>query len=65
MFRDKWVFRFYMFLLVVLLSLYYAGESRNRKLREIGFSLCEINGLKTWSTSCPQEMGFLGKDWSK
>lgn len=65
MFQDKWMIRFYLFLLFILVSIYYTGESRNRKMRELGFTVCEINGINTWSTSCPEETGFLGKDWSK
>lgn len=65
MLRDKWLVRFYAFLFCVFIGLYYTGESRNRKLREMGFELCEINNVETWSTSCPEEKGFLDKDWSK
>lgn len=59
MVKDKWLIRFYIFLILVFLSIYYTGEARNRRLKELGFKICEINGIQTWSDRCPEEKGLI------
>lgn len=59
MLKDKWLRWFYIFLIFMLVSIYYTGESRNRRIRELGFEVCEINGIKTWSLKCPKETVFF------
>lgn len=63
--KDKWVLRFYVFLIFVIISIYYAGETRNRRLRELGFEICEKRGMEVWSTSCPEKDDFLSREWGK
>lgn len=65
MHKDKLLIRFYIFLIILFLSLYYAGESRNRKLRELGFEVCRIDNLELWTKKCPEERSIFSKFWSK
>lgn len=65
MLKDKLLIRFYIFLIILFLSLYYVGESRNRKLRELGFEVCKIDNLELWTKKCPEEDSIFSKTWSK
>nr|QMP83166.1 MAG: hypothetical protein [Caudoviricetes sp.] len=65
MLKDKLLIRFYIFLIILFLSLYYVGESRDRKFRELGFKICAVNGLEMWTKKCPEEENIFSKSWSR
>lgn len=59
MLKDRFLRRFYFVLIITFLVIYYEGNERDRNLEKSGFKLCEINGVETWSNTCPEEESFI------
>lgn len=59
LFKDKFLKRFYILLLMIFCLVYYIGQERNRRLEEQGFVLCYVKGRDVWVQECNEDKSFL------